>query len=492
MARAGKVAIGFLLLLLAAAVVLVIAAPLLVNVDRYRPEVVSEIEQRTGHPVRINHLAVTFNPLVSIRADGFALENPRGFPAGDFVSTKSIYAVLDYHALWRRRVAITSLVLTNPSINLVSNGHDAWNFDMPPGVRPLRTEAARSDSTYPSFSLESINQSQIRGGQLTVAALLPSGQAGPPFLIATSISLNLNHVDLNAFTSPDSGNAPPIKGSLRAASLAIGRLQGTAVKSDVSLISRRIGFENLSFKVYGGQGSGSLVIGFLRQPAAFNAVAHLSGVDMAALLQAFPGAQGKMSGHLDGNFKLQGEFIQADDPLAGKTGTGNVTVRDGNLPTLKLNRNLALLGNLADIGPASGDPSSFSLLSTDVEIGDGHVHSNHFVLNGNGVNVEMGGNLALAGAGSLDYNGTAKIRSAQNAMSSFVAGLAGATFSNGMLTFPFALTGTPEQPRFKPRNAVGGLSPLSKGAGQPALGPESPVNMIQDLQSLFKRKKPAP
>ncbi len=491
MARTGKMAIGLLLLFLVAVVVLVIAVPLLVNVDRYRPEVVSEIEQRTGHPARINHLAVTFTPLVSIRLDGFALENPHGFPKGDFVRAKSIYAVLDPHALWHRQVVITSLVFTNPVINLVSNGHDLWNFDMPPSGRPPPAPGERSPSSSPSFSLGSINQSQIKDGELTIAALLPSGAAEPPSLVATGISLDLNHLDLNAFTSPEARAANPTQGSLQATSLAIGRLEGTSVKSKVSLVSRRISFANLSFKVYGGKGAGRLGIGFVRQPATFDATVHLSGVDMASLLQVFPGAQGKMSGHLDGNLKLRGDFAQADDPLAGKSGSGDVTVRDGHLPTLKLNQNLALLANLAEIGPASGDPSSFSSLSADLEIGNGRIHSNHFALNGNGVDVEMAGDVAFAGAGSLDYNGTAKIRAGQNAVSNLVAGLAGATFSNGTLAFPFELTGTSEHPRFKLRNSLGGLNSMSKGAGQTPLNQENPVNMIQDLQGLFKRKKPA-
>lgn len=490
-ARTRKLAIGILLALLVVVVVFVVAIPLLVNVDRYRPQVVAEIEEKTGHPARIGHLALTFTPSLSIRADDFALANPPGFPSGDCISAKSIYAALDPHALWNRQVVITSFVLSKPVISLVSNSRDVWNFDIPPASRPAPPQDSSSGSSYLSFSLGSINRSEVDHGELTIASLLPSGQAGPPSFVASGVSLKLNRADLGAFLAPDreAASEAPIEGTLEAASLAMGRLEGTAVKSGLSLARRQISFTNLSFKVYDGQGSGNLVIDFGSEPASYVAGARLSGVNMASLLQAFPSAQGKMSGRLDGNLKLGGSFIESDDPLAGKAGQGEVTLRDGRFPSLNLNRNLMLLANLADLGPAAGDPSSFSSLSADLSIGKGRIHSNHIVLRGNGVDVDMGGDVAFAGAGSLDYNGMAKVRAGQNALSNIMAGLAGATFANGMLTFPFELTGTPDTPRFRLRNALGGLNQMGK-AGQAPLNPQNPVNVIQTLQGLFQKKKP--
>lgn len=492
MTRARKVAITVLLLLLAV-VILRVAVPLLVDVDHYRPEVVAEIEQKTGHPARIGHLALTFTPLLSIRADDFVLGNPGGFPPGDCISAKSIYAVLDAGALWHRQVIITSFMLSKPVITLVSNSRDQWNFDVParPQADTPRDEPSSSSSS--SFSLGAINRSEVEHGQVTIASLLPSGQIGPPSFVARDVSLKFDQADLGAFLAPDhqSAHMAPIEGTLKAASLSIGRLEGTSVKSGLSLDSRRISFKDLSFKVYSGRGSGNLVINFKHQPASYTADARLSGVNMASVLEAFPSAEGKMSGRLDGRLKLEGQFIQSNDPLAGKTGQGEVAVRDGRLPSLKLNQNLMLLANFADLGPASGDPSSFRSLSADLTIGQGRIHSNHIVLNGNGVDVDMAGDIAFAGAGALEYSGMAKIRASQNAISNVVAGLAGATFSNGMLTFPFSLTGTPDAPRFRLRNPLGGLNQMSKGSGgTPNLNPQNPAGLFNTLQDLLKKKNP--
>src|ERR1700726_2062146 len=60
---------------------LIFVVPPLVNVDRYRSEVISYLEERTGKQVEIGRLALTFVPL-TIQIERFGVKNPPIFPAG--------------------------------------------------------------------------------------------------------------------------------------------------------------------------------------------------------------------------------------------------------------------------------------------------------------------------------------------------------------------------------------------------------------------------
>jgi hypothetical protein len=171
-------------------------------------------------------------------------------------------------------------------------------------------------------------------------------------------------------------------------------------------------------------------------------------VNVAKLLDAFPDARGKMTGTLNGTLKLDGEVSHSPDPLAGIGGSGQMTIRKGQLPSLQLNKNLLQLARLAQMGPASGDPGSFSSIAMDFTIANNRINATKAAIVGNGVDVEGSGSLALAGEGSLDYQGVAKVAASQNALTSILGSLAGATFANGKMAFPFHLTGTLQNPKF--------------------------------------------
>src|SRR5690242_3546798 len=128
------VAIGIALL-----VALAVVVPALVDLDRYRPQAIAYLEQRTGKPVAIGRLALTVLPTVSVRVDDFEIGNPAGFPSGRFVKALRIYAEVDARALWNRQVVIRSLELDDPVINLLSDARGRWNFENPVGR--IKTQA---------------------------------------------------------------------------------------------------------------------------------------------------------------------------------------------------------------------------------------------------------------------------------------------------------------------------------------------------------------
>jgi uncharacterized protein involved in outer membrane biogenesis len=525
MSTGKKIALGVVIFFIVLIVGLVIVVPMLFDIDRYRPQVVARLQEETGKPAEIGHLALTIFPKVSIRVDDFALGNPPGFPQGDFVRARRIYALVDAGALWNRQVVITSLRLDEPVINLLSDVRGKWNFENPPKPTGVSKAAANEPS---AFTLGVISSASIQGGDLKAASLLASGRPGPSFFEARSVAIDLEDVDLNAFVATaaaslvpplDSSHslawaglgatplyaaAPPPKpaaqGTLKAESLRFGTLQATSVKSKLRLFPKQVFLDDLNFDLYGGHASGNLAFNFAGRNPRYSTSARISGADVARLLEAFPEARGKMTGTMEGNMKLSGEVTHSPDPLAGMRGTGQLSIRNGQLPSLQLNKNLMLLARLTNLGPASGDPSSFSLISTDLNIANERITSNKITIVGSGVDVDGSGSMTMAGAGSLDYQGIAKVAAGQNPVTGILASFSGATFADGKLSFPFTLGGTLQEPKFSVKSgggAVGGLQGLLGGKGQQTTTQpgqtqqQTPEDVVKGISGLFKKKQPA-
>src|ERR1700676_3257881 len=112
--RTGLIVVGIAALLLFA---LIFVGPALIDVDRYRPQVIAYLAEKTGKQVEIGRLALTFFP-VSIHIDNFGVKNPPIFPPGYIVQVARIDAELSVGALLHRHVVIKSLLLENPVTNL--------------------------------------------------------------------------------------------------------------------------------------------------------------------------------------------------------------------------------------------------------------------------------------------------------------------------------------------------------------------------------------
>src|SRR5712692_7294831 len=108
-------------------------------------------------------------------------------------------------------------------------------------------------------------------------------------------------------------------------------------------------------------------------------------------------------------------------------GTGHVTVRNGQVPSLKLNESLMKLAHFNDLGPAKDDPSSFSSISTDLELADLRILSRTIDIDGYGVKVGGSGSVSVSGSGDLNYQGVAEIDAKQGFVTNIRARLSGAT-----------------------------------------------------------------
>ena len=490
--------------------------------DRYRPQVIARIRAETGKTAEIGRLTMTFFPTVAIRVDDFALANPEGYPHGYFIKAKRIDAVVNAQALWNRQIVITSLELEEPEINLLQTSHGQWNFET---HERLKSAQKVSLATTSSFSLGVISRVTIVKGQLSAAKLSPTGNPEPAFFEAHGLSSELQDVDLNAFgASLSKSLAPPpgtemtrapwwgpqvayaaspqgqpaAHGTLNAEALHFQTFHATSVKSNVRLYPKEVFIDDLGLDLYGGHAKGGLNFNFAGLNPRYRLKAQLLGVDVARLLAEIPSARGYMTGKMQGIMALDGEVTQSPDPLAGMHGTGNMSVRDGNLPKLQLNKNLLQLAKLSNLGATKGDPGSFSSIVADLNIANNRITSRRINVVGNGVSAVGSGSMTLLGKGSLDYQGVASILagSGPNQLSGLLASMSGATVSNGKMTLPFGIGGNLSVPKFILKSAgagqmgsflAGKLGPGTKSSsGQTQQ--QNRTNLFQGIAGAFKKK----
>ena len=430
--KVGLIVVGIAAILLLA---LLLIVPALINIDRYRPRVISYLQEKTGKQIEIGRLALTSFP-VSIHIDHFGVKNPPIFPSGYVVQVARIDAELSIAALLHRQVVIKSLVLEAPILNMTSDPDGPWNFENP-----------QSTALANTFPLGVISRVQIKRGQVIASNLLPSDAAGPIFFEAHEISCDLEQVNLMGIINPSSSSMDG-QGSLKASLLRFGAVEARNLESKLRLESRHVSFLDVKAELYGGNAAGELSFDLSGKNASFKTNARLRGINVAQLLAAFPNGGGKMTGKMEGDVKLAGEIEHTLRPLAGMHGAGHVTVRHGQVPSLKLNANLMKLVHFNDLGPAKNDPSSFNFIATDLELGNQRISSRVIDIDGYGVDVDGSGSVSVSGSDELNYHGLAEITTKESFFTNTFARLSGATLKDGKLQFPFRIGGTIDNPVF--------------------------------------------
>jgi uncharacterized protein involved in outer membrane biogenesis len=467
--------IGLAVACVVAAFVLVVIfiAPRAVQIDRYRPEVVSYIEQQTGRRIEIGHLALSVLPQIAIRVDHFAMSNAPGFPRGNWLAVKRINARLDFGALMHGQIVIRALKLEHPVLDLLSDGRGQWNYQINPPRGPIRLPP----NDPPPFVIQAIIKLAVDNGEVSGGELQPDGATGPSIFQARDFSLNLGQIkaaQLNAMGErgiqppPSSGSEKPgsssprslssqsTAGRLSIASLRVSKINATRVETDIRISPAQIRLDHVRFDFYGGRGQGTVALQIEHQPFHYDAQTQLTGVNLAKLLAEFPAARGQMTGTLDGRATFSGMQAPSSQPWEGQQGAGAFTIRKGAWPKLKLDPNLMQLVKLAQLGSGSGDLSRFSLVSAHWRLANGVITVPNLRVLGEGATLDSSGTVDLARDDRLDFQGRVDMAARRNLLSNLLASISHGTFQGGKIKIPFTVSGTAEKPVLGLRVGAGG------------------------------------
>ncbi|MGH9325345.1 MAG: AsmA family protein, partial [Terriglobia bacterium] len=283
MSRAARIGIIIAVVVAAFLIATLIIAPRLFEIDTYRPEVISLLEEKTGREVEIGHLSLVLFPTATIRADNVAIANPAGFPSGNMLTVKRISARLDLGALLHRQIVIRTLKLDQLALNLTSNGKGNWNSQM---SDPPAPHVARA-SGPPTFALGEISKIELSDGTLSVKSLAAGRSATPT--ICKGVSGELDNVSLAMLGRAGSSSSLPSRdltrgvpkipnatGSLSVVKLNVGALQATRITSKIKTSSAEIQLNDLRFDFYQGKGTGNVRLEVAGADPQFQSEAHLS------------------------------------------------------------------------------------------------------------------------------------------------------------------------------------------------------------------------
>ena len=101
---------------------------LLVDVNQLRPQIEAQLQKRLERPVTLGDIGLKLFPL-SVRVENFSVgEGPSFRSTRPFVSAKEIGIRAGLMPLLRKQLEISSLVLREPSIELIKNQQGIWNY----------------------------------------------------------------------------------------------------------------------------------------------------------------------------------------------------------------------------------------------------------------------------------------------------------------------------------------------------------------------------
>jgi AsmA protein len=144
----------------------VLAVVMLVDVERYKPEIEQFVTEKTGYPLTLGgEIELSVFPWIGLSFTDLQLGNPDGFVSKNFVHVEDFQARLKVMPLLSRKVEISKFVVKEPQIYLEKNPKGIWNWQKltesgskAPSSEPTATPAdgGTGETETDGFVLESL------------------------------------------------------------------------------------------------------------------------------------------------------------------------------------------------------------------------------------------------------------------------------------------------------------------------------------------------
>lgn len=339
--------------LVALLIVAALAAPMFINQDTIKAQLIAQVKKATGRTLEIKgETSVKFLPNIAVSAQDVSLSNPEGFTTPYLVSLKKLETGAELMPLLRGELLINGITLEGAIINLeeLKSGAKNWEFtkeklkDSAEAATDAPEAQKQSGSPIKRFALGdvTISDSEINliKPDANVIALkdidltLQGADANSPLKLEGSalyreekISVELNIAKTREFMD---GKASPVTFALK--------LPGAS----------------MDFKGEGNMGEKIRAAGSLNANAAAlpKVLAWATGKKAAASLPEQVSVDGKMD-YASKQLKLSDATLRADSTKA----TGTLTVNHGGaVPKIGGNLNLGAI----DLDALTGKSSSSS------------------------------------------------------------------------------------------------------------------------------------
>lgn len=147
--------LGLLVVLLAAGLAIFI---LTFDANRYRPQIVSLVEQQTGRSFSLGEISLTLWPSLGLDLHDAVLGNPPDFGKRPFARVKTVHVAVELLPLLRRELKVDTLLLDGLQVELIRtmDGHDNWHDLAGKGESgPAEEAASPTEAPAPSSNAAS-------------------------------------------------------------------------------------------------------------------------------------------------------------------------------------------------------------------------------------------------------------------------------------------------------------------------------------------------
>ena len=173
--------------------VLVVAAPFLIDVDRFRPTIEARLQSALGRQVEIGHLQFS---LLSggVEAQAITIGDDSSFSRSPFLRAETLAAGVDIWPLIRsRELNVHSITIERPQVNLIRAVDGRWNFSTLGAQRHPGDHADPPGDPAPDSTNQpnqfSVGRLSITGGTLTL-----SRQGGGAQQTLNDVSLDARNI----------------------------------------------------------------------------------------------------------------------------------------------------------------------------------------------------------------------------------------------------------------------------------------------------------
>jgi AsmA protein len=533
-------------------IVIAIALPFLINVNRFRPKLESELTEALGRQVKVGNLSLSILS-GSVSAEDLSIADDPAYSKDPFIRAKSLKVGVEVMPLiFSKTLHVTDITLDKPEIALLRDASGKWNFSSL-GNKSAKAAPASGPSSTPDLSVSKLD---VKDGRLsvnranssikphvydnvdisvrdfsptsqfpfTITANLPAGgtaklegKAGP--INSTDVSespieaqINVKGLDLTAsgFVEPSTGIAGVAdfdgtlnsdgkvlrtSGTLKAAKLKLAVKGSPApepvtVKYATDYDLKRQGGTLTQGDVALGKALAKLTGGYQSQGEStiLNMKLNADGMPVDDL-QSFLPALGVI---LPSGSKLQGGTLSVNVGITGPVDklviVGPIRLAQTKLAGFNLSSKMSAISALS--GSQSGSDTSIQNLSTDARVTPEGVRTQNINLTIPALGT-VTGNGTISPAGALDYKMNASLSGGAVTGLTQLAGIGGKGGS-----IPFFIQGTTSDPKFMP-DVQGMVGNQLKGGLGGALGglmggknsSGSPPSPVDALGGLFGKKK---
>jgi uncharacterized protein involved in outer membrane biogenesis len=156
---------------------LILALPAIINVNQYRGQIQSELQQRLNRPVQLGQLSLGVFPLRVEASNVIIGEDPNFHSTTPFAEVAELDVSVKWWPLLSQRIEVSSLELKRPKIELIRNAQGVWNFSTlasapaAPSNASATTQPAKPASAQPTSSSSggfTLGTLKIADGQIAV------------------------------------------------------------------------------------------------------------------------------------------------------------------------------------------------------------------------------------------------------------------------------------------------------------------------------------